>query len=217
VRTEPIHLQEIRTSYDTVAHSYAELVRGGSDWEKATLSTFAERVLASGGRSVADLGCGPGRVTAALTSLGLDAFGIDLSPRMIQTARRDHPALRFDLGSMTSLDLPDSELGGALSWWSIVHTPPDILPEVFSEFARVLAPGGWLIVGFHSGANEYRRKETGYGDLPMGLYVYRHSVDLIIRLATGADLVNRRDLVEAPRNDVAGTPQACLLFHKPTS
>jgi hypothetical protein len=53
VATEPIHLREIRTSYDTVANSYAEMVHGSDDWEKATFATFAEEVVA--GRGVVSL------------------------------------------------------------------------------------------------------------------------------------------------------------------
>ena len=54
-----------------------------------------------GGGPVADVGCGPGHVTAHLRDSGLDAFGIDLSPVMIDVARREHPGLRFEVGSMT--------------------------------------------------------------------------------------------------------------------
>jgi 2-polyprenyl-3-methyl-5-hydroxy-6-metoxy-1,4-benzoquinol methylase len=41
---------------------------------------------------VADVGCGPGRITGLLRGLGLDVFGIDLSPAMIELARRDFRA-----------------------------------------------------------------------------------------------------------------------------
>jgi trans-aconitate methyltransferase len=37
---------------------------------------------------VADVGCGPGNVTAHLHTLGLTAFGVDLSPEMVGLARR---------------------------------------------------------------------------------------------------------------------------------
>lgn len=58
------------------------------------------------------MGCGPGRITAYLRELGADAFGIDLSPAMIEIARRDHPSLRFEVGSMTNLDLADASMAG---------------------------------------------------------------------------------------------------------
>ncbi|WP_084590043.1 class I SAM-dependent methyltransferase [Lentzea albidocapillata] len=115
--------------------------------ERAMLAAFAE--LADG--PVADLGCGPGHLTAHLHSLGLDAFGLDLSPAMIALAREAHPELRFDQGSMTALDLADGVLGGILAFYSVIHMPPDELPAVFAEFFRVLAPGGHLLLGFYAG------------------------------------------------------------------
>ncbi|MFD9547340.1 class I SAM-dependent methyltransferase [Nocardia salmonicida] len=67
---------------------------------------------------VADVGCGTGRITAHLSQLGVDVFGIDLSPAMIEVARRDHPGLRFDLGCMTDLTLADASMAGLLAWYS---------------------------------------------------------------------------------------------------
>jgi SAM-dependent methyltransferase len=75
--------------------------------------------------SVADVGCGPGRITAYLRELGVDAFGIDLSPAMIGVARRDHPGLRFEVGSMTDLDLADASVAGLVAWYSLIHVPDD--------------------------------------------------------------------------------------------
>jgi SAM-dependent methyltransferase len=81
-----------------------------SPYERAMLLLFAELVHAGGGGPVADVGCGPGRITAHLRTLDVDAFGIDLSPGMIEVARRDHPGLRFEVGSMT--DLAVARYGG---------------------------------------------------------------------------------------------------------
>ena len=93
-------LADTRTSYDTVAVSYADLVRElwPEPYLRAALALFADLVHAAGGGPVADVGCGPGHVTAHLRELGVDAFGIDLSPAMIDVARRDHPGLRFEVG-----------------------------------------------------------------------------------------------------------------------
>lgn len=60
--------------------------------DRAVLAGFAELVQAAGAGPVADLGCGPGRVTAHLDALGLPAFGVDLSPEMVALARRHLPA-----------------------------------------------------------------------------------------------------------------------------
>jgi SAM-dependent methyltransferase len=100
-------LADTRTSYDAVAVSYADQVRGalaGHQYLCAALALFADSVRVAGGGPVADVGCGPGEVTAHLHELGVDAFGVDLSPGMIDVARRDHPGLRFEVGSMTDLN-----------------------------------------------------------------------------------------------------------------
>jgi SAM-dependent methyltransferase len=49
---------------------------------------------------------------------------------------------------MAALGLPDGTLAGVLSRWSIIHTPPPELPALLAEFARVLAPGGHLLLAF---------------------------------------------------------------------
>ncbi|MFE4548727.1 class I SAM-dependent methyltransferase [Streptomyces sp. NPDC056785] len=140
-----------REAYDAAASTYARLFGDSlrdSPLDRGILGVFAELVGADGGGRVADLGCGPGHVTAHLDGLGLAAFGVDASPAMIELARQAYPELRFDVGSMTALDLPDGTLDGVLSRWSVIHTPPRELPAILTEFHRVLAPGGHLLAGF---------------------------------------------------------------------
>jgi SAM-dependent methyltransferase len=168
-------LTDTRTSYDTVAQSYADQQRNSLDGQPylhAALALFAESVRSRGGGSVADVGCGPGHVTAHLHAAGLDAFGIDLSPVMVDVAKREHPGLRFVTGSMTDLPVPDAALGGLLAFWSLVHVPDDALPVVFAQFSRVLKPGAPLLLGFHSGDGSILKTE-GYGGHPMKVHVYR--------------------------------------------
>ncbi|MEU4393402.1 class I SAM-dependent methyltransferase [Kribbella sp. NPDC023855] len=174
-------LADTRTSYDTVAGSYADQLRDAladRTYLRAALGVFAERVRAAGGGPVADVGCGPGHVTAHLNELGVDAFGIDLSPGMIDVARRDHPGLRFEVGSMTELHLGDASVAGLLAWWSLIHIPDDEVPTVFAHFHRVLRPGGPLQLGFHVG-DISRLKTEGYGGHPMTVYVHRRQPDKV--------------------------------------
>lgn len=202
------YLDDIRVSYDTVAADYARLVSSGFAEELPILTDFAAQVGAGG--QVLDVGCGPGRVTALLRSLGLAAFGIDLSPGMIEIARRDHPELRFEVGSMTALDLPDGELAGIVSWWSVVHLPTDGLAEAFAEFHRVLAPGGRLVVGFHVGTDS-THKTSGYGGNPMSLYVHRRTPEQLSAIAADVGLILQTSLGLDLEGD---RPAACLFFHK---
>ncbi|MFD5699428.1 class I SAM-dependent DNA methyltransferase [Streptomyces lasiicapitis] len=168
-------LKDTRRSYDTVAASYAEQLRNLLDEtpeERAFLRLLADRVHTNGGGPVADVGCGPGRITAHLRQLGVDAFGIDLSPGMVEVARRDHPDLRFELGSMTDLHLGDGSMGGLVAWYSLIHVPDDEIDSVLRHFRRVLRPDGPLLLGFHVG-DESQLKTYGYGGHPMKVYVHR--------------------------------------------
>ncbi|TDC86478.1 class I SAM-dependent methyltransferase [Actinomadura sp. 7K507] len=159
-------LSDTRDSYDAAAVGYAEETRDLLDrllHVRAGVVLFAELVRAIGGGPVADVGCGPGHTTALLRELGADAFGIDLSPVMIEIARREHPGARFDVGSMTDLELADDSLAGVLAWWSLIYIPDEAVPGVLGQFLRVLRPGGVLAVGFHVG-NESMTETTGDGD-----------------------------------------------------
>ncbi|MER7009103.1 class I SAM-dependent methyltransferase [Dactylosporangium sp. NPDC000555] len=181
-------LADTRESYDTVADSYADVVREALAEEpylRAILALFADLVRAGGGGPVADVGCGPGHVTAHLQQLGVDAFGIDLSPGMIDVARRDHPGLQFRVGSMTELDLADGSAAGLLAFWSLIHVPDDEVPVVFGQFHRVLRPSAPLLLGFHAGDGS-RLKTEGYGGHPMRVHVHRRSPGRVADWLRGA-------------------------------
>ncbi|MEU0629815.1 class I SAM-dependent methyltransferase [Streptomyces sp. NPDC005989] len=168
-------LADTRSSYDTVAVNYADQLReaiAGEPYLRAALALFADMVHAAGGGPVADVGCGPGHVTAHLHELGVDAFGIDLSPGMIDVARSDHPGLRFEVGTMTDLPLADASVTALLAFWSLIHVPDDEIPAVLGHFRRVVRPGGPLLLGFHVG-DESRLKTQGYGGHPMHVHVHR--------------------------------------------
>jgi ubiquinone/menaquinone biosynthesis C-methylase UbiE len=199
-------LTNTRASYDTVAASYADHMRealGGAPYVRAALGLFADKVRAGGGGPVADVGCGPGHVTAHLRELGVDAFGIDLSPAMIEVARREHPGVRFEVGSMTELDLPDASMAGLLACWSLVHVPDAALPGVFAQFRRVVREGGALVAGFHVGAGA-RLKSEGYGGHPMKVYVHRRQPAQVAALLREAGFTVEAQLLLSPEAEVPG-------------
>ncbi len=143
------HQDETRAAYDGVVELYASLFANRLEtqpFSRAMIATFAELVRATGNIRAADVGCGPGHLTAMLNELGLNAVGLDLSPGMIDYANRAHPVLRFQQARMESLPIADGALGGVLAHYSMIHTPPGDLPKLLAEQVRVLAPGGLLLV-----------------------------------------------------------------------
>jgi SAM-dependent methyltransferase len=208
--SEPAFLTTTRASFDAVAADYAAAFAdelSGKPLDRALLGAFAELVPDG---PVADVGCGPGYVTAHLASLGLDAFGIDLSPGMVEVARRAYPELRFSVGSMLGLDLADASVSGLVSYYSIVNIPRSELPAVFAEFARVLVPGGVLLMVFQVG-NEDRHGTEWLGHA-IDLHVYRNRPDAIAELLAAAGLPVRMTTVRQPDDDgVEIGPRAYLV------
>ncbi|MGK5519172.1 class I SAM-dependent DNA methyltransferase [Micromonospora sp. URMC 107] len=213
------HLRDTRASYDVIAADYAEQLQDAlvsMPWDRAVLTGFADLVRATGNGPVADVGCGPGRLTGYLHGLGLDAFGIDLSPRMVEIARRAHPELRFEVGAMPDLELPDAALGGIVAWYSTIHVPDDLLPAAFADFRRALAPGGHLVLAFQVGDESLHLTE-GYGQ-PISLNFRRRRPERVAELLTEAGLDVRARFVREPETypfHQERTPQAYLVARRP--
>lgn len=199
-------LSDARASYDADADAYAEKVRGlveGSPYLSASLALFAELVRNAGGGRVADVGCGPGHVTRLLHDLGVDAFGIDLSPEMVALARRDHPDLRFEVGDMTDLDLADHSVAGVLAFWSVIHVPDALVPQAFSEFRRVVRPGGPVLVGFHVGDGTRVTRE-GYSGRAIHVESHRRRPEQISGWLRDAGFRIEAELLMRPDDEVPG-------------
>jgi SAM-dependent methyltransferase len=214
--SEPSFLSDTRVAYDRVAADYAERSRAdlvARPLDRALLAAFAELVRTAGPGPVADLGCGPGHLTAHLRGLGCDAFGVDLSPEMVASARLAYPGLRFDEGSMTALEIADGALGGIVAWYSIIHLPPEQLPGVFAEFHRVLAPGGQLLLAFQV-RDEPRHFTEAFGH-EVRLDAYRLLPEPVVELLGQAGLVTHARLLREPDLVAEKARRAHLLAHRP--
>jgi SAM-dependent methyltransferase len=151
---DPLDLRGVRRAYDTVAEDYATHLpdtRAEAPLDLAMVDAFAAAVSSAVDPRVLDAGCGAGRMSRYVAERGCRVAGVDLSPGMVAMARRDHPDLAFSVGSLTDLPCPDDRFAGVMLWYSIIHTPPAGQARIFAEAARVLRPGGHLLVGFQSG------------------------------------------------------------------
>jgi SAM-dependent methyltransferase len=209
------YLAATRTAYDTVAADYAGLLRdelAGRPVERAALAAFAELIQATGAVGpVAEAGCGPGRITAHLDRLGLPIFGVDMSPGMLAVAQGSHPGLSFTQGYMSALPVADGALAGLVAWYSIIHTPPERLAEVFTEFGRALRPGGELLLAFQAG-DEQVHLHQAYGHA-ITLDAYRLPPAWIEDQLTAAGLITHTRILRDP-GPREPTPQAYLLARR---
>lgn len=202
-----------RDGYDAIATDYAAHFRdelAGSALDRAVLAAFAELVDGD----VVEAGSGPGGVAAHLHGLGVRIRGVDLSPAMVELARRDHPEIAFAVGDMAALDVADASLGGLVAWYSLIHVPAPELPAVLAEFRRVLRPGGLLLVGFQVGDGVSHHDEA-FGHR-VSLDFRRLQPDAVANLLAEAGFDVTARVVRAP--DVASRakplPQAAMLARR---
>jgi SAM-dependent methyltransferase len=210
---QPIDLESVRASYDRVADNYVAMNLGDihpHPWLRAAIDAFTAAVRDLG--PVLDVGCGPGTVTAYLAKLGLDAFGVDLSSRMIEHARRLHPNQRFAVASATDLNLQPSSLGGVLGWWSLFNLPRHVLPSVLESFAQALVPTGHLIVATHMGDGEIQRTEA-YGGVSVSWTTHLWQPEALSAMLTDAGLQMVAQLLLSPSEH--GGPAMVLIARRP--
>lgn len=141
---------EVAAAYDARAAEYVRVAGTLEQMHPHDRELIGRWRQATSG-SLLDAGCGPGHWTDYLGRDGREARGIDASGEFIASARAIYPAQRFEKASFRELPAATASLGGVLAWYSLIHVPPDDLPPVLAEFARVLVPGGGLLIGFFDG------------------------------------------------------------------
>jgi uncharacterized protein YceH (UPF0502 family) len=189
---------KVRSSYDAVATAYADHLvdeLGELPFETWLL----DRVVAgAAGQPVVEVGSGPGHVTAYLADRGAEAMGIDLSPAMVSEARRRFPDRSFEVGDLRRLTRPATSSGWAavLGWYSLIHLAASELPDAVAALVRPLAPGGWLVLGLHAGA-EVRHLDEWFGH-EVDLDVVLHDPTSVAGIVAAAGLVDLEWYLRGP-------------------
>lgn len=211
----PGTLAHVRSAYDAVAETYAAAlpdISFESPLDVAMIDEFSALLRCATGRKVIDAGCGAGRMSRHLSDAGLVVTGVDLSPGMVQAARRLHPDLTFDVGELADLPADDGAADGILAWYSIIHSSPAALPAIAREFWRALRPGGMALIAFQAGSG-HRTIERAYGH-DVELRAELHAPDDVALRFTEQGFVLRAQLHRAAR-PMEKHAQAALLVAKP--
>lgn len=177
---DPQKLLENQSSYNRIAQDYASRIYdelNHKPLDRMLLDDFVSRLNGNG--PVCDLGCGPGHVARYLHDRGVDVFGLDLSPGMLEQARRLNPGMHFREGNMLSLDVPDSSWAAAVAFYSIVHIFKADVPQAFREIHRALKPASLFFLAFHLGDEVLHEEE---------LWGHRVSLDLVLFLRKEIEL-----------------------------
>jgi ubiquinone/menaquinone biosynthesis C-methylase UbiE len=129
--------------FDRLAARYSELRASSAEVDAVTAAVVELGGLR--GCRVLDVGCGPGTVIRQLArAFGIDAVGLDPSPKMIDVAREE--AWRwgeFHVGRAEELPFESESFDGVVMRWVVHHLDR---PRAFAEIQRVLEPGGRLVI-----------------------------------------------------------------------
>lgn len=155
--------ENVQKTYDQIAEEYVSRIYSELEHkplDRELLDRFAQEVRGSG--IVCDLGCGPGHVARYLQEQGATAIGIDLSPRMVELAKKLNPGIEFQRGDMASIDVRDGIWAGIVAFYALIHFPRQQVIPVLRELHRVLQPNGLLLLAFHKG-QEVRHLDEWWG------------------------------------------------------
>lgn len=182
----------LRQTYDRVADRYAaqfvdEL--GGKPRDRELLDAFAAAV----GDPILDVGCGPGQIGAYMRQRGHVVFGADVSAAMAEAA-----ATRLDsvvVADLRALPLRTASIAGVLAFYSLIHVRRAEVAAALGELARVLRPGGRVLLAVHEGDGEIAHDEFLGLAVPIAGTLF--DLDELVTIVDGAGL----PVVHAERRD----------------
>jgi len=126
---------------------------GMPDWFNRFMHRYQvkafERLVTSerfAGRDVLDVGTGVGRWARWFASRGASVVGIDIEPDRIERARALGGGPRYDIMAADALRFPDSSFDAVNSVTVLQHIPDDTRTAAIAEMARVLRPGGRVVL-----------------------------------------------------------------------
>jgi len=140
-----------------------------------------------------DAACGTGRYAALLTARGHAVIGVDTSPDMLAHARKRLPANDFRVGDVTGLPVADATVDLVTCGLALTHVPS--LDPVFAEFARVLRPGGHVVIADMHPERVLRGAVPPLRDAdgrPVRVPAHRHLIGDYVRAALAAGFTVRR-------------------------
>lgn len=154
-----VEKEDVRQGYDDLAGTYAEEREAEGDG-LAALDRLLERVPTNG--RVLDAGCGQGVPILEWIDERVTGVGLDISRGQLRLAAENVPDVPLSQGDLARLPFESAVFDAVTAYYSLIHVPEGEHRAVLDECARVLRPGGRILV--IEGTNEWRGSNPDWLD-----------------------------------------------------
>ncbi|MEV4054958.1 methyltransferase domain-containing protein [Amycolatopsis sp. NPDC049688] len=194
----------------------------GTAYEHAFRTATAQRAAITGllgalppQARVLDLGSGTGRPTAELlAAAGHDVTGYDVAAKMVEIARNQVPAARFELGDMRELSFEDRTWDAITAFFSMLQLPRAEQEAMIGRLAAWLKPGGLLV--FATVPADVDGVDIVFMGHPVRAYSFATGVLKELLQAAGLEVVRAEEAEFVPDHAGAGPePHVYLTARKP--
>ena len=154
------YLEVNKDFYNNNVDRYITLT--GNLQQTSWLKSFI-KLIKKGGK-VLDLGCGYGRDLEYFYKMGYAIFGLDISEKMIERAKKEAPKAKLKIGNLLKLDYNDDYFDGIWCSATLIHIAKKDACKALSEMNRVLKKEGVLHLTFREGTGEKYKKDKKYNN-----------------------------------------------------
>lgn len=148
----------VRQGYDQMARSYM------AEREQLKSGKYVQKLLKLLPRkaSVLDVGCGAGiPIDDLIIKAGHEVVGIDISPKMVELAKRNCPEGSYLVGDMLDLKKGEYLVDAVVSFYAIFHIPRDKHEQMLKVLVSLVKPGGYLLLTM--GERDFEGEHMLYG------------------------------------------------------
>lgn len=155
--------------------------------------------------TVLEVGCCNGRDALEIVKHTSNYLGIDISEELIKLARKKVPEAHFEVADIEEYQLPQG-IDIIFSFASFIHTPKEVLGEVFARMFRALNPDGVIYLSMKHAPQYIEKTVTDeFGTRTYHLY----SNDEIL------DMVPQFEVIKNERIELRGQTWIEMILKKP--
>ncbi|HVN50478.1 MAG TPA: methyltransferase domain-containing protein [Acidimicrobiales bacterium] len=145
-------------------------------------------ILAATGGPVADLGCGRGELVELLVTRGIDTWGVEMSPELVEYCRSIYLDVRLNDAASALHELDDAELGGAALIHVVEHVTPQQLADLVALLVKKVRPGGVVVAETPNTTSPYIFSHSFYLDPTHRTPVHPSYLEFLFRKAGFSDV-----------------------------